>query len=510
MAIQQPDCKYQAPELDIGTLDLSTDDCIVQHDNQYINNLTAEHLQIAGAPVNVFKMLGVHEQGSTVDLVGAGYPISSGTAGGYNALNAFNSLGGTWRSIQVGPAVVTTPAYIGYSFGTKKTKVGNQERYAPSQPVRYHVTTIKLRQGDLTQNRALQIKVERSDDGIDWTLVDYVNLADDNTLQTLNIKQSTMMQQWRISPTIFNGGASDAWEVAEIHLLDYSATSLDNIQDFVLLENRDRDYSTTSIQLKCSYDMNESMTDLAKFGIMLPDQYNFVVSFAMMVQKLGRPVVVGDIVELPSQLQYDANLNCVRKYLEVTDTMWSSEGFTPSWYPTLFKFVAVPALATQETRDIFGTAGDYKKSAGSINDFLNGNIPIDLLNVKAADDIKQQSSEMVPERGSDVSDVVSGMDIRDTRGSYDGTDLYVEDAIPPNNQPYTELVNTWPSNPQDGDWHRMLQDPALRIPAVLYRYNGVKKRWIKTEVDRRDAYISYKPTINNIVTSDTQFNINEK
>lgn len=508
--IQQPDCKYEAPDLDIGTLDLSTDDCIVQHDNQYIDNLTAEHLEISGAPVNVFKMLGVHEQGTTIDLVGEGYPVSSGTQSGYNAQNAFNTNDDSWRSVQVGAAVVTAPAWIGYSFGTKKTKVNNQERYKPSQPNRNYVTTIKLRQGALPQNRAIQLKVERSDDGVSWFLVDYVNVPDNDQLQTIKIKQSTKMQQWRISPTIFNGGSTDAWEIVEMHLLDYTATALDNVQDFVLLENRDRDYAQNSIQLKCTYDLAESMADLAKFGIMIPDQFNFVVSFAMMVKKLGRPVVVGDIVEVPSQLQYDANLNCVRKYLEVTDTMWSSEGFTPGWYPTLFKFVAVPALASQETRDIFGTPGENRKGGNSINDFLNGKIPVDLLNFQADDQIQQESKDYVPERGSDPSDISSGTDEQYTKGSYDGTELYVEDAIPPNNLPYTELVNSWPVNPKDGDYHRMLQDPKLRIPAILYRYNNVKKRWIKIEVDRRDKYISYKPTINNIVNSDTRFNINEK
>ena len=67
---------YVAPELCIGDFTLTQGECATI-ENQFQESLAAENLNISGAPLNIFKLLGVHEQGRLIDLPGTGEPISS-------------------------------------------------------------------------------------------------------------------------------------------------------------------------------------------------------------------------------------------------------------------------------------------------------------------------------------------------------------------------------------------------------------------------------------------------
>ena len=58
--------------------DMSSD-CANKRDNVLIENAQVEAVEIAGAPINIFPLMGVHNQGSTIDLIGTGYALSSGT-----------------------------------------------------------------------------------------------------------------------------------------------------------------------------------------------------------------------------------------------------------------------------------------------------------------------------------------------------------------------------------------------------------------------------------------------
>ena len=75
-----------------------TDSC---KDTKYIDNLVGEHLNIGGADVNVFPLLGIHEQGLLVDLAGSGVAISGGDGGGSTPDAAFVSNPIVWQSSQV-------------------------------------------------------------------------------------------------------------------------------------------------------------------------------------------------------------------------------------------------------------------------------------------------------------------------------------------------------------------------------------------------------------------------
>ena len=479
-------------------------------DNQTISDVLSESLAIAAAPINVFKLLGIHEQGQLLDLTGRGVAISAGDGNAHPAFNAFNKLCGEWRSKQKG-SDVTKLAFIGYDFGPIVDDSTNVTYYGVETYKHVHIATIKLQQGANRANRAKRIRIERSQDGLTWFGVQIITLEDSAALQTIHFRGSAASRFWRLRPVEFNGGANDWWAVARLEMHDYEQTALTNIQnDSGFIELRDRDYAEVSTQIKMYYDLSDTQTDLTPFGPELDLQQMFLtVSFRDSVKLLGRPIVIGDILEIPSEIQYGPTLTPVKRYMEVTDVTWSTEGYTPGWQPTLQRLTAAPMLASQETLDIIP-----RTSTPDVTGFLD----IDITNVEDYTEmnarVRAAADANVPERGSDAhavhyftDDEVAeakelGLDVQKLNISQ--RSLYVEDGLPPNNAPYTEGPE-YPKNPRDGAWHRLTYTATdSRIPARLYKYSGSKMRWIYYETDRRDQYNVLKPTIQDLIASPTK------
>lgn len=479
-------------------------------DTATIVDLVDEHLNIGAATVNVFKLLGIHEQGKLLDVTGNGMAISGGDGPGYPAENAYNKLCGTWRSVQRGPQTLTH-AFLGYDFGEIVDSSTNATYYGINTFSHKHIATLRIQQGSSAKNRATKVRVERSMDGNTWLGASVVTLPDDGDLHQISLKGSSASRYWRIRPTAFNGGTADFWEIVRLELHEYEETQLSNLQyDGGFLENRDRDYAEASIPMKMYYELTETQTQLTQFGMELDDQQMFfTVSFKTSVLTLGRPIVIGDILELPTEIQYTSDLRAVNKYVEVTDVSWSVDGYTPGWQPTLQRIVTAPMLASQETMDI---TGDYHAPADDIGfvDVNTANIQ-DYTNIVDRNQAEQDLS--APERGKDTHAVRTFSDEEIVAAKTVGIDLghlnlnqravYVEDGLPPNNEYYTE-GEVWPKTPSDGDWHRMTYSRDSLIPARLFKYNGTKKRWVYQETDRREQYNLLKPTIQEALLNSTK------
>ena len=561
--------KYVAPELCYGDLDLNT-----SGDDRLQEQLAAENLNISGAALNIFKLLGIHEQGKLIDVVGNGTSLNG-------AGDAFDLLAGSWVSPQTGMAVLTAPAWLGYDFGTTKTSY-SQEVNAPGAPAAQHITSLRITQ-PTAGYRALQVRVERSVGGyktgaiqytgvgngtfqgytpgpgalpgtlmlaassstsfqvfftgattvvvgvctvgvrfnsmygsftitagavpfvngdmfsvpieLDWYRVDVVNLPDTPAAALIRIKQSSASRYWRIVPTSFSGVIADnPWEVERLELFDYQATTLDDVQDALFLENRDRDYSAQSVSLKVAYQPFDAISDLSKFGFQVSDIYTFTTVYALMVKALGRPVVVGDVLEVPSEMQYDHNLHPVRKFLEVTDVSWAADGSTTQWRPITFRFQASQLIPSQEHRDLLGTI-DTQKYVIDDGSFFDGLQQIQTGLLTATEANAAEALAAVPEKGEDSREVASGTNIYRAPGSYDGTGAYVSDGLPPDGQAYTEgfkLPDV--GTAVDRQFYRLNYDPKLKIASRLYMFSAIKNQWIWVETDRRGERNSHKPS----------------
>lgn len=479
--------------------------------NCYADGLIQESLNIAGAQVNVFKLLGVHEQTKLVDLIGDGNPISGGDASGFPASNAFTTFASEWRSKQSGPAAISASAFIGYDFGAVKIPNGRQ-RYGIDANVRQHVTAIKIKQSANPLQRIAKVRVERSENGTEWYGVAVLTLPNDDLLNTLHFKHSVPNRYWRLRPVGFVGGACDVWGVQALEMYDYSVTHYSNIQDKILMENRDRDYAEAPILLKGFYDVIAPQTDLSMFGNTWMDTYSIKLNFNSCVAKLGRPVIVGDIIELPSETQYTPDLKPIKRYLEVTDVTWDSTSYTPGWMPTMLLITAKKALASQETQNIFGDLAKNIDSSGLFDNDDGNNAKYQ--DFSAIDQtIAADAKTRVPERGSEGSNTIrefSDAEIQQAaeqnfphinKIGFKRRGLFVEDAMPQNGATYTEGP-VLPSAPTDGEYHRLTYEGLAKdVPARLYRWSTTKNRWIYLETDRRAQYNGQKAILEEYTTS---------
>jgi hypothetical protein len=476
-----------------------------------------EQLLIAGADINVFKLLGVHDQGKLTDVTGRGIAISSGAQPTYEAANVFDlNTCGEWRSLARGPEVLQK-AYIGYNFGDIKLANGRLQ-YGVETYVQYNIDRIRIQQGEQKINRATKARVEHSVDGVTWRGAAVIALPDDAQPHTITFAMSVRAKYWRLRPLAFNGGPTDFWTVRAVDLIEAGATSLSNVQDdWGLLENRDREYSKTSIRLKATYDLVDIQTMLARFGMETTDEFTLQFHFLSMVAMLGRPLVIGDILEIPSQVQYGADMVPVKKYLSVTQTAWAVGGFTPGWKPTILKVVAAPIMATQETMDVMGDFSGARDMTGFLDmDTSKYNNMAEELTMKS----DAMSRELVPERGEDDTGAAvidpevieianfNGLDIE--KLSHPTTNLgYVHDAMPPGGADYTE-GDVRPASPKDGDYHRLTYTNIdADIPTRLYRWSLKKNKWIYLETDDRKTNTVHSARINEFLSSPTRSNFGD-
>jgi len=491
-----------------------------QNDACFIDSVVNEALNIGGALFNVYKLLGVHEQGKLVDVTGRGKPISGGDIPGFPASNAFDVFISEWRSVQKGSSVLAS-AFIGYDFGEIKVLDQSRRLYGIDTNIRKHITAIAIKQSSDPLKRVTQIRVERSEDGIKWYGVAVIPLPDDDCLNTILYKSSVLNRYWRLRPLAFNGGASDPWGVQALQLFhNFEATHPFNIQDKILLENRDRDHAKEAIPIKGSYDLVDITTELSRFGIELPAQsLTTTVNFSATVAALGRPLIIGDIVEVPSEAQFSSDLRRIEKWMEVTDVAWSTEGYTPGWQPTLQRIILQPAFVSQETQDIFGDLSEKQVDPTGVVDQVPGQHPI-FQDYRDIDQwVTADALNRVPEHGRTSSSVVRAFEQQEVelaaqqglrppapflqRIGENPIGPYVEDAMPPNSATFTEGT-TFPTTPTHGNYHRLTYDVSFPVPARLYRFSAVKGRWVFLEKDRRAEFDQSAPRLQEFLTSSTR------
>lgn len=130
-----------------------------------------------------------------------------------------------------------------------------------------------------------------------------------------------------------------------------------NIQDLLFLENRDRKYDTTIYRLRGHYNVQNLDFDLSQFGLFLNNDIIFItVHYNEMIELIGRKLMVGDVLELPHLTDYHPLNETIpiglRRYYQITDANFASEGFSSSWYPHLWRIKCEPLVDSQEFANI--------------------------------------------------------------------------------------------------------------------------------------------------------------
>jgi hypothetical protein len=303
------------------------------------------------------------------------------------------------------------------------------------------------------------------------------------------------------------------------------------IQDLLFLENRDRKYDQDVYSIRGIYNVQDIDFDLSQFGLFLSNDTLFMtIHISSSVSAIGRKIMSGDVFELPHlKDEYAANdfTTSLKRYYVVEDVNRAAEGFSPTWYPHLYRVKLKQLVDSQEFADILerpenddNYIGEYNstvtyeigqvvKYKGTLYEAISqttGNAPTDVFNWKEYSDntlrdllstyeremqinnsVLAEAEENVPTAGYDTSHYytldtddetgrvkVETVDDPDAgkprRSGYDG--YLVENGEPPNGAAFGSGIS-FPALSEAGDY--FLRTDYL--PNRLFKYDGT--RWIR-------------------------------
>jgi hypothetical protein len=130
-----------------------------------------------------------------------------------------------------------------------------------------------------------------------------------------------------------------------------------NIQDLLLLENRDRVYDDDIYVMRGVYNAQDIDFDLSQFGLFLNNDTLFITfHYNYMIDAFGRKLMSGDVLELPNLKDYyplDPTIPLpLPKYYVIQDAAYATEGFSQTWLPHIWRVKATPMVNAQEFQQI--------------------------------------------------------------------------------------------------------------------------------------------------------------
>jgi hypothetical protein len=144
------------------------------------------------------------------------------------------------------------------------------------------------------------------------------------------------------------------------------------IQDLLFLENRDRKYDPDVYVLRGVYNLQDIDFNLSQFGLFLQNDTVFMTFHINdTVEKLGRKIIAGDVIELP-HLKDDHALNdltyALKRFYVIEEVTRAAEGFSATWYPHLYRAKCKPLVDSQEFKDILDGVANSDKDVGAYSD----------------------------------------------------------------------------------------------------------------------------------------------
>lgn len=232
------------------------------------------------------------------------------------------------------------------------------------------------------------------------------------------------------------------------------------IQDVLFMENRDRKYETVIYELRGVYTITDQDFDLSQFGMFLgTDQVSFEVHFNDMVERIGRTLMTGDVIELPhdrDNVFIDEAQPGVNQFWVVQEGSKSAAGYSPGWNSHIWRIRCKQLQDTAEYTDIFGTgenADDLKNLLSTYKDEL-----------AITQALVAEAEQNVPGKYYDYTT---------------NNLLYIHEGGSPDDLVYTDLESgtRFPENPQENTYFLRTDYKPHRV--FQYRTN----KWFKIEDD---------------------------
>ena len=282
----------------------------------------------------------------------------------------------------------------------------------------------------------------------------------------------------------------------------YDAVKETNIQDMLFMENRDRKYDPNIYTMRGIYNVSDVDFDMSQFGLFLQNDIVFMtIPINYSVKALGRKIMAGDVIELP-HLKDEFALNeysvALKRFYVVEDVNRASEGFSPTWYPHLYRVKMKQIMDSQEFKEILDLPTE-EGSSQTLRDVLSTyekemQINNAIISQAEADaDMSgydttsfftlQVDENNIPEVvRADQNDIdasiasgnldASRVNQTPDRNGYQG--YLIGDGIAPNGEAFGSGIS-FPTTSVEGDYFLRVD----MFPNRLFRYNG--SMWVKME-----------------------------
>lgn len=282
----------------------------------------------------------------------------------------------------------------------------------------------------------------------------------------------------------------------------YATQSEMNIQDLLLLENRDRKYEENVYRMRGIYQVTDNAFDLTQFGLFLQTGTLFMTFHINdMIETLGRKIMNGDVLELEHLVDYetlDPSIPAaLKRFFVVSDCTRAAEGYSPTWWPHLWRCKINPLVDSQEYKDILDRMTVSPTNSTPLSEILSSyNQYIDI-----NDAVVDQAEADIPASGYDTSALYHRSE--DTKSPDFTVNGYLTgNGVPPNGLPTTSGIS-FPNNPVEGQYHLRTD----YLPNRLFRYDGA--RWTKIEDSVRTSIsnndVANKTQRNSFVTNNRTF-----
>jgi len=280
----------------------------------------------------------------------------------------------------------------------------------------------------------------------------------------------------------------------------YNAVKETNIQDMLFMENRDRKYDPDIYTMRGIYSVSDVDFDMSQFGLFLQNDIIFMtIPINYSVKTLGRKIMSGDVIELP-HLKDENALNdytvALKRFYVVEDVNRASEGFSPTWYPHLYRVKMKQIVDSQEFKEILDLPAEEGSSQTlrdvlstyeqemQINDAIISQAEADA--PKAGYDTSHLYTLQVDDRGepelvtTDATDLDASTQgeladrVNQTPEREGYTGYLIGDGIAPNGEAFGSGIS-FPLTQTKGDYFLRID----MMPNRLFRYDGT--RWVKME-----------------------------
>lgn len=280
----------------------------------------------------------------------------------------------------------------------------------------------------------------------------------------------------------------------------YDVIKETNIQDLLLLENRDRKYDSDIYRIRGIYQLQDYDFNLSQFGLFLSNDILFVtVHINSSVKTIGRKLMSGDVIELP-HLRDEYALNdysvALKRYYVIEEVTRAAEGFSQTWYPHLYRLKLKQITASQEYKDILElpieegsdtTLGDvlstFEKDM-QINNAVIAQAEADAnlsgydtshfytLQVDENGRPELVTTDLTTLDASTLNEMADRINQTPERSGYSG--YLLGDGLAPNGESFGSGI-TFPLSAVKGDY--FLRTDFM--PNRLFRFDGA--RWVKVE-----------------------------